>query len=117
MKPETRNLKPETCFRIFGLSPNKHMKPLHTCPVGTQCRILSVTGEDSCVRRANELGLVEGVCCSIERRAPFDGPVEISMGRSRLGVRLGNELSILVEVLDAAHQQLMRRQNTAANVG
>jgi hypothetical protein len=39
------------------------------------------------------------------------------MGRSRLGVRLGNELSILVEVLDAAHQQLMRRQNTAANVG
>ena len=58
------------------------------------------------MRRAKELGLVEGVCCSVERRAPFRGPIEISTGRSRLGVRLGKELSVTVEVLDAEQKNV-----------
>ncbi|MFN4907858.1 MAG: ferrous iron transport protein A [Bacteroidota bacterium] len=93
------------------------MKQLDTCPVGTRCRILAVAGEESCVRRARELGLVEGVCCSVERKAPFHGPVEISTGQSRLGVRLGKELSIIVEVIDAAHQQLMGRTPHGVHAG
>ncbi|MBU3699035.1 MAG: ferrous iron transport protein A [Candidatus Kapabacteria bacterium] len=72
------------------------MTSLHTCPVGTKCRILSIDGEQSCVRRVMELGLVPGVVCTVERRAPFGGPIEISTGMTRLGVRLGSELRIMI---------------------
>ncbi len=92
------------------------MTKLETCPVGTRCRILAVVGEEPCVRRAKELGLVEGACCSVERRAPFRGPVEISTGRSRLGVRLGKELTVTVEVLDA-EQSYAARMSMVANPG
>ncbi|MBU3679398.1 MAG: hypothetical protein FGM32_07300 [Candidatus Kapabacteria bacterium] len=75
------------------------MTSLHKCPVGTRCMILSIDGEEFCVRRAQELGLVPGVVCCLERRAPFGGPVELSTDIARLGVRLGDELTIMVEAL------------------
>lgn len=93
------------------------MTQLETCPVGTQCRILAVCGEESCVRRAKELGLVEGVCCSVERKAPFNGPVEISTGHTRLGIRLGKELTVLVEVVQAARQRMAGPGSVAVKVG
>ena len=58
-----------------------------------------MSGDEISVRRAKELGLVSGVICTLERRAPFHGPVEISTARGRFGVRLGRELMISVEVL------------------
>jgi Fe2+ transport system protein FeoA len=72
------------------------MISLQTCPVGTTCTILSIDGEATCVRRCMELGLVPGTVCTVERRAPFGGPVELSTERTRLGVRLGSELQIMI---------------------
>lgn len=48
------------------------------------------------MRRCMELGLVPGTVCTVERRAPFGGPVELSTERTRLGVRLGSELQIMI---------------------
>jgi Fe2+ transport system protein FeoA len=58
--------------------------------------VLSIDGEQSCVRRVMELGLVPGTLCTLERKAPFGGPIEVSIGTIRLGMRLGSELRIMI---------------------
>lgn len=72
---------------------------LESIPVGRQCRILSIKGEDSAVRRAKELGLVDGVVCTIVRKALFSGPIEVATPLSHIGVRPSDELRIDVELV------------------
>ena len=70
---------------------------LESIPVGSQCRILDVQGDPTAVRRARELGLVHGVVCTVVRRAPFSGPIELATPLAHIGVRPSDELRIDVE--------------------
>lgn len=49
------------------------------------------------MRRARELGLVHGVVCTVVRRAPFSGPIELATPLAHIGVRPSDELRIDVE--------------------
>ena len=72
---------------------------LELIPVGEQCRILDIQGEAAAVRRAKELGLVQGVVCRVVRKAPFHGPIELAMSLGHIGIRTSDELRIEVEPL------------------
>lgn len=75
---------------------------LESIPVGEQCRILDIQGDVAAVRRAKELGLVQGVVCKVVRKAPFHGPIELAMSLGNIGIRTSDELRIEVEPM---HQQ------------
>ena len=70
---------------------------LDAIPVGKQCRILDIQGDIVAVRRAKELGLVHGVICTVVRKAPFSGPIEVATALAHIGIRTSDELQILVE--------------------
>jgi len=70
---------------------------LESIPVGSQCRILDIQGEPTAVRRARELGLVQGALCTVIRKAPFSGPLELATAMAHIGVRPSEELRIYVE--------------------
>lgn len=70
---------------------------LQHVPVNSVVRIVAIDGDDGATMRIRELGLNTGVTCRLVRRAPFGGPVEIAVGQTHIGVRLGNVLRILVE--------------------
>lgn len=72
---------------------------LDAVDIGSVCRILDVRGEGVAVRRAKELGLVPGIICTVIRKAPFSGPVEVATPTSRIGIRTSDELWIEVEPL------------------
>lgn len=74
---------------------------LNAIPVGGRCRILGIQGEESAVRRAKELGLVPGVLCTVVRKAPFAGPIELATSLAHIGIRVSDELQIDVELLPA----------------
>jgi Fe2+ transport system protein FeoA len=70
---------------------------LESIPVGSRCRILDIQGEAAAVRRAKELGLIHGVICTIVRKAPFSGPIEVATPLAHIGVRPTEDLIITVE--------------------
>jgi Fe2+ transport system protein FeoA len=74
---------------------------LESIPVGTQCRILDIQGEPAAVRRARELGLVHGIVCTVIRKAPFSGPIELATPLAHIGVRPSDDLRIDVEPVSA----------------
>lgn len=53
------------------------------------------------MRRAKELGLVPGVLCTVVRKAPFAGPIELATSLAHIGIRVSDELQIDVELLPA----------------
>lgn len=70
---------------------------LQSVPVGTRCRIVSLEGDPVHTRRAMELGMVPGAWCTILRKAPFGGPLEVVLDTARLGIRPTEDLRICVE--------------------
>lgn len=74
---------------------------LEAIPIGEQCRILDIQGDAAAVRRAKELGLVHGVVCTVVRKAPFSGPIELSTSLAHIGIRTSDELRIDVELVGA----------------
>lgn len=70
---------------------------LQHLPAGTRCRIVSVEGDVRHTDRVMQLGLVPGVWCTIVRKAPFGGPLELALDDARLGVRPTRELRIYVD--------------------
>ncbi len=70
---------------------------LQQLPVGTRCRIISLEGDGAHTRRVMELGMVPGTWCTILRKAPFGGPLEVVLEGTHLGVRPTRELCIYVE--------------------
>lgn len=78
--------------------------PLESVPVGSTVEITAVDGgkgRGSAARRALELGFVVGALCRVVRKAPFGGPLEVEIGRSRIGVRPADDLHILVRICSA----------------
>lgn len=71
---------------------------LEHLPAGTRCRIVSLEGNARHTERIMQLGLVPGVWCTIVRKAPFGGPLELELDAARLGVRPTRELRIYVDV-------------------
>ncbi len=71
---------------------------LQHLPAGTRCRIVSVEGDVRHTERVMQLGLVPGVWCTIVRKAPFGGPLELALDVARLGVRPTREFRIYVDV-------------------
>ena len=84
-------------MRKFGLNPDNMTQLLQNLPVGTRCRVVSLEGDTAHTRRLMELGMVPGVWCTVIRKAPFGGPLEVALEVSRLGVRPTNDLRIYVE--------------------
>lgn len=54
------------------------------------------TGHDEHITRLRELGLVPGTRVRIVRKAPFGGPLEISVRGSRLAVRRSEAFHIKI---------------------
>lgn len=75
------------------------MQSIQTIPTGVPYRILAVEGECTTSQRVRELGFIPGATCTVVRRAPFGGPMEVALERRTIGLRLTAQLSILVEPL------------------
>lgn len=54
---------------------------------GNRFVITGYKAQNALVERLRELGLVVGTMITIMRKAPFNGPVELQFGRSRLVIR------------------------------
>ena len=75
--------------------------PIQNVPAGSSVQIVSVEGGGGAARRALELGLVAGMICRVVRKAPFGGPLEIEVGRTRIGIRPAIDLCVLVRICAA----------------
>ncbi|MDZ4744875.1 MAG: FeoA family protein [bacterium] len=73
--------------------------PIQHVPVGSSVQIVSVSGGVGAARRALELGIIAGMICRIVRKAPFGGPLEIEVGKTRIGIRPAVDLVVLVRLL------------------
>jgi DtxR family Mn-dependent transcriptional regulator len=65
---------------------------------GESCRIFSIEGGRSSVRRLEDMGLTPGTKITVKRSAPFSGPVEISVRDSCLVIGRGMAIKIFVLV-------------------
>lgn len=75
------------------------MLALQTVPLHEPHRIVGVVGQGSTAQRLRELGFIPGAMCTVVRRAPFGGPMEIALERRTVGLRLTSDVQILVEPL------------------
>ncbi len=66
-------------------------------PNGAVARIVSYSHENAFTQRLNEMGLVPGTLFTFVRRAPLQGPIEISFGQSRIAMRPAASVEISVE--------------------
>lgn len=71
---------------------------IQAAPAGSEVEIVSVVGGGSAARRALELGLVVGMICRVIRKAPFGGPIELEVGRTRIGLRPADGLQVRVRI-------------------
>ncbi len=65
---------------------------------GESCRIFSMEGGKSSVRRLEDMGLTPGTIIKVKRSAPFSGPVEIRVRDSCLVIGRGMASRIFVLV-------------------
>lgn len=77
----------------------KHVTmPIQSMPIGGTATIIGVHGPEASVQRIHELGLVAGTDVRVIRKAPFNGPIELSVRGTHLGLRLVEGLTIMVQV-------------------
>lgn len=72
------------------------MIPLTTLAVGTRAAIASFSSNNEFTERLQEMGLTRGTEFTLVRKAPFNGPIELSFGSVRLAVRTTQSDSIMV---------------------
>jgi ferrous iron transport protein A len=73
---------------------DKRTSTIQALPIGGTGVIADVRGPLNAVRRIHELGLTKGTTVTIVRRAPFGGPIEVSIDGTHLAVRLADGLII-----------------------
>lgn len=87
---------------VSGFSPDKIMQvPLQHAQPGNTYKVVSIEGQSESTQRIRELGMMVGVHCTVIRKSPFGGPLEIALQRRNLGLRLTG-LRILVEPVEVA---------------
>lgn len=72
------------------------MIPLTTLAAGTRAAIASFSSNNDFTERLQEMGLTRGTEFTLVRKAPFNGPIELSFGTIRLAVRSMHSDSIMV---------------------
>jgi ferrous iron transport protein A len=72
---------------------------LQYSPVNTPMRVVQINGTPAGTQRVQELGLLPGTVITVLRRAPFGGPLDVLVGRVRVGIRPDEHLQITVEPL------------------
>lgn len=72
------------------------MIPLSTLAVGMKAAIASFSSDNDFTERLQEMGLTRGTEFMLVRKAPFNGPMELSFGTVRLAVRTMHSDSIMV---------------------
>ncbi len=72
---------------------------MNNLPVGVAARITGYQVNNSFTERLRELGLTVGTMFTVARKAPFNGPIELRYGRSRLVLRADEIDMISVECL------------------
>jgi ferrous iron transport protein A len=77
-------------------NPNQN-RTLAELEIGSNARILSVSGEDDITRRLLEMGVTPGAPVRVVKSAPFGCPMEIRVRNSHLAIRRSEANSILVE--------------------
>lgn len=75
------------------------MIPLTKLAVGMKAAIVSFTSHDDFTERLQEMGLTRGTEFTLVRKAPFNGPMELSFGTMRLALRTDHSVSIMVKPL------------------
>lgn len=71
---------------------------LDEIPMGSQVRVLEVSGQDSISRRLGELGLRSGVTIEVLRRAPFGDPTVFELCGYQLCLRKTESARVRVEI-------------------
>ena len=85
------------------LAPSAACRPLCTVAPCTRCVIASMGAtEPSRVRYLAALGLMPDSCLTVEARAPFGGPVLLSVGCARYAMGREAAEQIMVRPADAA---------------
>lgn len=73
--------------------------PLKHARIGSTYTVVSVEGHSETTQRIRELGLIVGAKCTVVRKSPFGGPMEVALQCRNLGLRLTG-LQILVEPVE-----------------
>jgi Fe2+ transport system protein FeoA len=69
-------------------------------PVGTQARVISISGSGAIARRLMEMGVVPGAPVRIIKAAPLGDPIEIRVRGYHLALRRTEAQTILVMMSD-----------------
>jgi Fe2+ transport system protein FeoA len=72
---------------------------LQHSPLNVPLRVVDVSGSEAGMLRVQELGVLPGTVITVLRRAPFGGPLDVMIGRVRIGIRPDTHLRITVEPL------------------
>lgn len=81
-----------------GLIDERRLGSLADVPSGTSARIVRVGDDDpELLRYLGELGILPGVRVVVGEKAPFDGPITLTVGRARRTVGAGLARQVLVE--------------------
>lgn len=60
---------------------------LKNLPVGTNAKVVSVSGNNAITKRLMEMGVVPGVSVRVVKSAPFGDPIEIRVRGYNLAMR------------------------------
>ncbi|MBI2794394.1 MAG: ferrous iron transport protein A [Ignavibacteria bacterium] len=82
---------------VFRSNPNKNMlQRLENVSIGIPCKVVSMRGEDNTIQRVKELGMMAGSVVTVVRKAPFGGPIDVELFNTRIAMRMGADVEILV---------------------
>ena len=60
---------------------------LKNLPVGTNAKVVSISGNNAITKRLMEMGVVPGVSVRVVKSAPFGDPIEIRVRGYSLAIR------------------------------
>jgi DtxR family Mn-dependent transcriptional regulator len=87
--------------------------PLLDLPAGSSGRVARITSEDAeAIKYLSGLGLKRGAALELESVAPFDGPVQVRVGRQVL--HLGRRLAQLIHVESEPHRSKSHAKSPGA---
>lgn len=72
------------------------MQRIENVKIGLPCKVVSLQGEVNTIQRVKELGVVAGSVLTVIRKAPFGGPLDIELHNTRIAMRTGTDVEILV---------------------